>query len=233
MFNTEALKYSIKRLNQLGYFKALEGRCDPGREDPGRRQQGRSLAQARRAEPQPADVRRRRVAVRRVLRAAVVPDLELPRTRRDVHDLGPAGQPRQELPAGVHRAVPVRPADDGRRRSLHPRDPLARPVHAGVDGRQPGLRVPDRRLLADVSELQPRAGEGEGPEPALPRPARDRPESVPAGLAADRPGRPAHHQQDLAELGVQHRRPADLPDQRHALHRSRSTTRASAATPTS
>ena len=25
MFNTEALKYSIKRLNQLGYFKALEG----------------------------------------------------------------------------------------------------------------------------------------------------------------------------------------------------------------
>src|SRR5262249_4184734 len=27
-FNTEALKYSIKRLNQLGYFKALEGGKD-------------------------------------------------------------------------------------------------------------------------------------------------------------------------------------------------------------
>ena len=26
VFNTEALKYSIKRLNQLGYFKPLEGR---------------------------------------------------------------------------------------------------------------------------------------------------------------------------------------------------------------
>ena len=25
VFNTEALKYSIKRLNQLGYFKQLEG----------------------------------------------------------------------------------------------------------------------------------------------------------------------------------------------------------------
>ena len=25
MFNTEALKYSVKRLNQLGYFKPLEG----------------------------------------------------------------------------------------------------------------------------------------------------------------------------------------------------------------
>ena len=28
LFNTEALKYSIKRLNQLGYFKALEGQND-------------------------------------------------------------------------------------------------------------------------------------------------------------------------------------------------------------
>ncbi len=25
VFNTEALKYSVKRLNQLGYFKPLEG----------------------------------------------------------------------------------------------------------------------------------------------------------------------------------------------------------------
>ena len=49
-------------------------------EDHDRRQQGRHLAQVRRAEPQPADVRRRRVAVRRLLRAAVVSDLELPRT---------------------------------------------------------------------------------------------------------------------------------------------------------
>ena len=29
VFNTEALKYSIKRLNQLGYFKPLEG---PGKD---------------------------------------------------------------------------------------------------------------------------------------------------------------------------------------------------------
>ncbi len=28
VFNTEALKYSIKRINQLGYFKALEGGKD-------------------------------------------------------------------------------------------------------------------------------------------------------------------------------------------------------------
>ena len=27
VFNTEALKYSVKRLNQLGYFKPLEGQA--------------------------------------------------------------------------------------------------------------------------------------------------------------------------------------------------------------
>jgi outer membrane protein assembly factor BamA len=33
VFNTEALKYSVRRLNQLGYFKPLEGDDDQGRED--------------------------------------------------------------------------------------------------------------------------------------------------------------------------------------------------------
>ena len=75
VFNTEALKFSIKRLNQLGYFKALEGRQGrQRRQDAERRQQGRREAEARRAEPQPAHLRRRRVAVRRLLRPAVVPD---------------------------------------------------------------------------------------------------------------------------------------------------------------
>ena len=37
VFNTEALKYSIKRLNQLGYFKNLEGGRHQGRQDAGRR----------------------------------------------------------------------------------------------------------------------------------------------------------------------------------------------------
>ena len=100
-------------------------------------------AQARGAEPQPADVRRRRVAVRRLLRTVVVPDLELPRPRRNVQRHRAAGQPRQELSGGVHRAVPVRPADDCGRRPLHPGDPLHRDVHAGLHGRQSRLRVPD------------------------------------------------------------------------------------------
>ena len=33
VFNTEALKFSVRRLNQLGYFKKLEGRRHQGRED--------------------------------------------------------------------------------------------------------------------------------------------------------------------------------------------------------
>ena len=39
VFNTEALKYSVRRLNQLGYFKTLEGneQGHEGREDAGRR----------------------------------------------------------------------------------------------------------------------------------------------------------------------------------------------------
>ncbi len=43
VFNTEALKYSIRRLNQLGYFKALEGprQGRQRRQDAERRQQGR------------------------------------------------------------------------------------------------------------------------------------------------------------------------------------------------
>ena len=43
-------------------------------------------------------------------------------------------------------------------------------------------------------------------------------EPVPCRLAADRQGRPADDQQDRSELRLQHRRPPDLPDDRHALH---------------
>ncbi len=83
VFNTEALKYSIKRLNQLGYFKPLEG---PGKDvnidkTANADRQGRREDEARGAEPQPAHLRRGRVAVRRLLRPAVVPDGELPRPR--------------------------------------------------------------------------------------------------------------------------------------------------------
>ena len=139
VFNTEALKYSVKRLNQLGYFKALEGK--PGDVDvektPNDDEQGRRQAEARGAEPQPADLRRRRVGVRGLLRPAVVPDRELPRPRREPDAVAAGRLARAELLAGVHRAVPVRSQHHRRRRtSSSSRRPLHRPVHAEVDRRR-------------------------------------------------------------------------------------------------
>ena len=101
-----------------------------------RRQQGRRQAEARRAEPQPADLRRRRVAVRGLLRSAVVPDLELPRPRRKPDAVAAGRLARAELHGRVHRAVPVRPQHHRRRQLFRQRRPLHRPVHAEVDRRR-------------------------------------------------------------------------------------------------
>ena len=87
--------------------------CTP---TPGQRRPGRHQAQVRGAEPQPDFVRRRRVAVRRVLRPAVVPDVELPGPRRDVRRQPAEGLARAAVPGVVQRAVPVRSADHRRRR---------------------------------------------------------------------------------------------------------------------
>ena len=97
VFNTEALKYSVKRINQLGYFKPLEeGHGNDAikvEKTAGREEQGRRHAEVRGAEPEPDHLRRGRLAVRRLLRPALVPDVELPGPRRERHLLG-AGRQR-------------------------------------------------------------------------------------------------------------------------------------------
>ena len=135
VFNTEALKFSVKRINQLGYFKQIEEGSDVVKVEktPGREEQGRRHAEVRGAEPQPAHLRRRRVAVRGLLRAAGVPDVELPGPRRKRDLLGAGRRAREELPARLHRAVPVRPADHGGHRRVLARDSLLLLLHAGVD----------------------------------------------------------------------------------------------------
>ena len=85
VFNTEALKFSVKRLNQLGYFKALEGK--PGDVDVQKTPTDTNKVDVKlKLEEQNrnqltfgAGVSR----VRRLLRPAVVPDRELPRPRRE------------------------------------------------------------------------------------------------------------------------------------------------------
>ena len=187
---------------------------DARREEPGRRH-----AEARGAEPQPADLRRRRVAVRRLLRPAVVPDLELPGPRRVADGVAAGRLALGELPGRVHRAVPVRPQHHRRHRRLQAHAALHRPVHAGGDRRQPHDRLPAGGLLAHVRHLQLRSRQGVGPEPDLLRARAGAAQSVPARFAAARRGRPPHHQQGDAELRPQHRRQSDLPELGHAPHR--------------
>ena len=76
VFNGEALKGSIRRLNQLGYFKPLEGNENEMevKPTPDTDDQRRHHAQGPGAEPQPARVRRGHVAVRGRVRPVVVPD---------------------------------------------------------------------------------------------------------------------------------------------------------------
>ena len=62
-----------------------------------RDQQGRHQVEAGRAESQPADVRRRRVGVRGLLRTVVVPDRQLPRPRREPDAVAVGRIPRPEL----------------------------------------------------------------------------------------------------------------------------------------
>ena len=112
VFNTEALKYSVRRLNQLGYFKPLEGEAD------------------RRARRPPnadnkVDVKLKFEEQNRnqLTFGAGVSQFDgffgqlsfqtsnfLGRGET-LHRLAAAGQPRQELSARVQRAVPVRSAD--------------------------------------------------------------------------------------------------------------------------
>jgi outer membrane protein insertion porin family len=66
VFNTAALKDSVRRLNQLGYFKPLKGTDQELHVEKARiaHRCGRHPFDPRGAEPQSAAVRRRRVAVR-------------------------------------------------------------------------------------------------------------------------------------------------------------------------
>ena len=225
VFNTEALKYSVKRLNQLGYFKPLEGRPEDSKVEktPGAEEQGRRQAEVRGAEPQPAHLRRRRVAVRRLLR--------------------PARRSRRRTSSAAARALTFVGAGRARaRRTTSSRSPSRScstgPSPAGVDifkreiqlhrpftQESTGGNLDDRasrcsdftRLFVNYSYEQV---EVKDVNPRLPRPGRHRAQPVPGRLAAARRGRQADDQQDHAEHRPQHGRQPDLPDAGQALHAS-------------
>ena len=74
VFNTAGLKHSVRRLNQLGFFEPLDESQIGIEKKRGCGQRGRSDDQSRRGQPQSTDLRCRDVAVRRLLRAGIVPD---------------------------------------------------------------------------------------------------------------------------------------------------------------
>ena len=80
VFNTELLKLSIKRINQLGYFKPMEGAPELASEREGGRQAGRDV-QGSGAEPEPVHVRRRGVGAGGSVPERELPDRELPGPR--------------------------------------------------------------------------------------------------------------------------------------------------------
>ncbi len=223
IFNTEALKHSVKRLNQLGYFKQLEGNeGDQGREDAAGEEPGRRHAEAGRAEPQPAAVRRGLFAVRRHVPAVRVQTSELHGPRRNAVDVGADRRARcKDYQVSVHRAVPVRPADHRRRQRVQPEHRTSFQFTQETSGGNIMFGMPVKASSAgSICRLQPRDTSAstdlnlEFYDPETIATLR----SVSGRRAADQAGRdagrPPHHQQGHAELRLQHRRQSDLPVER-------------------
>ena len=212
-FNTEALKYSVKRLNQLGYFKPLEeGQGVDVQKTPGEKNQ--------------VDVTLKLEEQNRnqLTFGAGVSQFEgffgqLSFQTSNFLGRGEAltvslqiGIALRKLPGRLHGAVPLRPQHYRRRRRLQAHAALYRSVHAGRHRRQRHDGFPAGRLLAHVHDLQLRGDDGIGLESDLLRPRAGPAQSVPARFAAAWRRRQAHRQQGDAELRPQHRRQPDLPE---------------------
>ncbi len=155
VFNSEALKYSIRRLNQLGYFKQLEGNERDMKVDKTVEREN-AVNVTINFEEQNRNQLTFGAGVsqyRGVLRPARLPDVELHGPRREPDAVDDRRRPLAELPAGVHRAVPLRPQHHRRLRHLQAVAAVRRLLHAEIDRRQPDLRLGRRRLQPHVHEL--------------------------------------------------------------------------------
>ena len=220
VFNTEALKYSIKRLNQLGYFKALEG---PGKdvnvdktpnadnkvdvkmklEEQNRNQLtfGAGVSQFEgffgQLSFQTANFLGRGESLTRLAAGR----LSARRTTR-------WRSPSRSCSTATSPAAPTCSSSDVRyvgqftQKSTGGTLTFGFPVGNGFT-----------RMFTNYSYERVRVTEINA---AFTRSARAGAQPVPARFAADRRRRRADHQQSHAEPVVQHGRPADLPDHRHA-----------------
>ena len=203
VFNTEALKFSVKRLNQLGYFKQLEGGSKELTIDktPGTDNQVDVKLKLEEQNRNQLTFGAGVSQYRGVLRPALVPDVELPGPGRDPDGVAPAGVAGAELPGWIQRAVPVRSAHHARHRAAPAADPISVHLHPEQYGRLADLRLRGPGLLAGVHDLQLRRDHHRGSEPGVPRAAHHHARRPPvqraaAGLRAKRPD-DARHRESL------------------------------------
>ena len=220
VFNTEALKFSVKRINQLGYFKQIEEGSDvvkvektPGEknkvnvtlkfEEQNRNQLtfGAGVSQYEGFFGQLAFqtsnfLGRGESATFSVLAGARVRNYQLAFTEPFLFD--------RPITAGFDL--------------YSARDSLLLLVHAGLDRRQPHDGLPGRQLLAHVPRLPAGGVAREGPRPGLHRPGSHRAQPVPGRCAAHQRGRQAADQPGHAQLRPQHDRQPDFPQPGQALH---------------
>ena len=191
------------------------------REDARRRRQDGRQVHARRAEPQPAVVWRRGLAVRGLLRAAVLPDGEFPGPRREPHGVAAGGLARADLPglASPSRSCSTATSPAARtcsrtRCGTRASSRSRRPAACCRSGSRwaPGFT----RMFVNYSYENTRVTELSSyyRNPVLLAQNPFLRDSLLIGA-----GRLAHHQQGRAERRAQHRGPADLPDHRQAAER--------------
>ena len=247
VFNTEALKYSVRRLNQLGYFETINEQDQ----------------QATKVDKTPG--RDGMVDVTMTLKeqnrnqltfGAGVSQYEGMFGQlgfQTANFLGRGESLTLSLQAG-NRAQNYQVAFTepflfdrnitGGLRHLQTLASVRRLLHAGVHRRQRHLRFPARRLQPDVCQLLVRTGEDERPQrgahrrvvhgrrawlfdhlltersvPVVRHPARGAAsKSIYLRFTAHRPGWPSDNQQGGAEFRAQHRGQSDLPEHRQAVH---------------
>ena len=225
MFNTEGLKASVKRLNQLGYFKSLEG--------------GEAI-----------DVQKTPAATPGTETSEVDVTLKLEEQNRNQLTFG-AGVSQFEgffgqlsfqtsnfLGRGETLTVAAQAGSRARNYQLAFTEPFLfdRPITLGFDIFTREVRYISQftqastggnlvfgfpladftRMFLSYSYEQVKVKELN--ELYL-DPILAASEPLPGGLAAPRRRRPADHQQDRSEPRPQHRRQPDLPDDRSTLHR--------------
>ena len=171
VFNTEALKFSVKRINQLGYFKQIEEGSDVVKVEktPGEKNKVNVTLKFEEQNRNQLTFGAGVSQYRGLLRTAGVPDVELPGPWRKRDLFGAGRRAREELPVRLHRAVPVRPAHHGGLRRVLARDSLLLLLHAGVDRLQHRHGLSGGQLLAHVLQLPAGTVAREGHQRGVPR----------------------------------------------------------------